>query len=365
MKVLLFPLSLIYSLVIRLRNYLYDCGLLKSVEFDVPVISVGNITVGGTGKTPHVEYLISILKDDFSVAVLSRGYKRKSKGFILAGDNQGSYELGDEPAQIKSKFPEIIVAVTGNRVAGIRNILKTDPGVDVIILDDAFQHRSVTPGINILLTDFNRLMTRDYLLPMGRLREHKYNRKRADYILVTKCPSEISPLNRRLLVNEIPPASHQYLYFTTINYLEPKNIFDPETAGLTMDDILQSGYHVLLITGIAFAGPVKEYLEKQSSHIKHLGYSDHHWFSEKELNYFEEVYNSMPRGNRCIITTEKDAARLKEITNIAQRFDNNVFYLPIVISFLNDDMDEFNHFIVDYVRKNKPNRILSQGEGDR
>ncbi|MCD4769022.1 MAG: tetraacyldisaccharide 4'-kinase, partial [Bacteroidales bacterium] len=340
-------------------------GLLKSVEFDVPVISVGNITVGGTGKTPHVEYLISILKDDFRVAVLSRGYKRKSKGFILAGDNSGSLELGDEPAQIKSKFPEIIVAVSSNRVYGIRSILKTHPGIDVIILDDAFQHRSVTPGINILLTDFNRLMTRDYLLPMGRLREHKYNRRRADYIIVTKSPSQISPLDRRLIVNEIPPASHQYLYFTTINYLEPKNIFNPEAVRLTMDNILNEGYHVLLVTGIAFARPVKEHLNKFSSHIKHLSYNDHHWFGEKDLDLFEEVYNSMPRENRCIITTEKDAARLKEITNIAQRFDNNVFYLPIVISFLNDDTDAFNHFIVDYVRKNKPNRILSQEEGDR
>ena len=363
-KILLFPLSLIYGIVTGVRNYLFDNGLLPSADTGIPVISVGNITVGGTGKTPHVEYLASILERQFNIAVLSRGYKRKTSGFILAEENSPASVIGDEPAQVKNKFPSITVAVDENRRNGINRIRELVPETDVIILDDAFQHRWIKAGLSIVVTDYNRLFTRDHLLPYGRLREHRDNIRRADLILVTKTPLDISPIDRRLIVREIAPQDNQNLYFTGIDYLDPVNIHTGETAGVTIEEIGAMGSHILLITGIARPEPLKGYLEKYCDHIEHISFGDHHNFTTADIDLMRKKYLELPPENRCIITTEKDSTRLKETGTLRSLFDDNFYYLPISIKFLNNDKEEFDNHIIQYVRKDKANRSISRVERD-
>ena len=224
-NILLYPLSLIYGAITSFRNFLYNSSVLKSVEFDIPVICVGNITVGGTGKTPHCEYIINLLHCEFRVAFLSRGYKRKSKGFVIAEDHMNASDIGDEAFQIFRKFPGITVAVDSDRTRGIRLILEKNPKTQVIILDDGFQHRKVTPGFTVLLTDYSRLMIHDHMLPYGDLRESASNMSRADIILITKAPPDITPIQRRIIVKDMNKAPWQNLYFTSVVQLEPQPVF--------------------------------------------------------------------------------------------------------------------------------------------
>lgn len=359
LRILLYPLSLIYGMVIWIRNYLFDHGFLESEEFRVPVICVGNITVGGTGKTPHIEYLIELLSGQFRIAVLSRGYKRGTKGFLIAGNESSFMEIGDEPRQMKTKYPDIIVAVDESRRRGIRTLIDQYPDIDLILLDDAFQHRWVNPGLSILLTDFGRLITRDHLLPYGRLREQGNNRRRADIIIVSKSPADLLPIDRRIIVREISPETHQNLYFTSISYSEPRNIHSEVAAGLSMDTIRENKTQVLLVTGIANAAPLKSHIEKFAGHVVHLNFSDHHHYTPDDLNRIKECYDNLQYDNRCILTTEKDSTRFREMKDLPSLFDDNFYYLPIRTGFLNDDQDEFNNLIIQYVRKNKHNRIVS------
>jgi tetraacyldisaccharide 4'-kinase len=338
---------------------MFDLGLLRSFDPKLPVISVGNISLGGTGKTPHVEYLAALLKNEFTVSVLSRGYKRKSRDFGYVLPESLISDTGDEPLQIKSKFPDIIVAVDRNRINGINTIVSDTPTTDVILLDDGFQHRRVRPGFNILLTDFNNLMTRDKLMPYGRLREHVLNKRRADIILVTKCPSELNAMNRRLIVKEINPLTNQHLYFTAYKYLDPVNLVNKEFPGVRLISIKENETHVLLVTGIASPDPLIKYLEEFSSKIIHIRFPDHHNFNNQDISKIREKYYDLPEDNRCLITTEKDAMRLKEIPDIDDILDKNLYYIPIEICFLNEDEIEFNNFVVNYVRKNKSNNKLS------
>jgi tetraacyldisaccharide 4'-kinase len=365
-SILLYPLSLLYGLATGFRNFLYNLEILKSDEFPIPVICVGNITVGGTGKTPHTEYLARLLGKEFKVAILSRGYKRKSRGFMFAEQGSTAADIGDEPLQMFMKFPEMTVAVDGNRVRGVKKILEERPETNVIILDDGFQHRRITPGYSILLSDFDRLMIRDHLLPYGNLRESLSNMSRADIILITKSPENISPIQRRILVREVDKRPYQNLYFTSLTYKNPVNVFNgslPETDILAQEGIDKRG--IILVTGIANPQQFHEYLDKKCSEIIHLKYEDHHSFTQTDIDKITEAWSSLKSSVKYVITTEKDAVRLREFTNIAEKIRLVTFFITVGIDFLNDDRDEFDNLIIDYVRKNKRNNRFSQEQGSR
>jgi tetraacyldisaccharide 4'-kinase len=359
-NILLYPLSLIFGVITAIRNILYNAGILHSVEFHFPVICVGNITVGGTGKTPHTEYLAELLRKNFKVATLSRGYKRKTSDFRIATEGSLVSEIGDEPLQIFTKFPDIIVAVDRNRVNGINSILQAYPETEVVILDDAFQHRRITPGFSILLSDFERPMTKDHLLPYGNLREYKENMRRADIILITKSPMDLSAIQRRLIVKEIDKAPYQNLYFTSINYQTPVPVFSLKPSGevLPVPNELQ-GCSIVLVTGIANPIPLKEHLQQSAGEIIHLSFPDHHNFTETDISNISTAFENIESSVKYLFTTEKDAVRLREFTNIAEIIKQAFYYIPVGIQFLNEDKDEFDNLIIDYVRKNIRNNRIS------
>lgn len=361
-NIFLYPVSLIYGLITGIRNFLYNTGILPSVEFHLPVICVGNITVGGTGKTPHAEYLIGLLRENFKVATLSRGYKRKTRDFRIASSSSFVSDIGDEPMQIFRKFPDVLVTVDINRVHGVNKILEGNPETEVIILDDGFQHRRITPGFSILLSDFERLIVRDHMMPYGNLRESIGNKRRADIILITKSPENISPIQRRLILKEVNISPYQNLYFTSFIYKAPLPVFDNKDPEETQLDFSQcEGCGIVLITGIANPLPLKEYLQKTAGEIIHLSFPDHYNFNEKDIISISSAYMDLKSPVKYLITTEKDAVRLREFTNIAEPIRSAFFYIPVGIHFLNDDKDEFDNLIVDYVRKNKPNDRVSEG----
>jgi tetraacyldisaccharide 4'-kinase len=356
----LYPCSLIYGMITGFRNFLYDTGILPSHEFHIPVICVGNITVGGTGKTPHTEYLVELLRGKFRVAILSRGYKRISNGFQVATATSSVKDIGDEPLQIYRKFPDILVAVDRNRVNGVQTILKEYPETEVIILDDGFQHRSLTPGLSILLSDFNRPVDKDHLVPYGNLRENKKNIKRADVILITKSPGNISPINQRIILKNIEKAPYQDLFFTTISYKDPLPVFENNTsAKFHIEDSTPEKRGAVLITGIAVPEPFRKYLDKYFGEIIHLNFTDHHHFSENDLEKIVTAWNGLKSPYKVAITTEKDAVRLREFTNIAESVKMAFYYIPVGVSFLNEGKHDFDNLIFDYVRKNKRNNRVS------
>ena len=353
------PLSFLYKIAIGLRNKLFDWKLLPSEEFELPVISVGNLTVGGTGKTPHTEYLIGLLHNKFKVALLSRGYKRKSSGFLLATDASTPHDIGDEPYQTRHKYPDIHVAVDADRRHGIRKLCTAPASQDteVILLDDAFQHRYVMPGINIVLMDYNRPIYEDALLPAGRLREPASSLHRAQVILVTKCPQDIKPIDFRIVAKHLELRPYQRLYFTTFVYGNLR-AFAPtgETRELST---LTAGTHIVLVTGIASAAPLVDKLHEYTGHITHLEYGDHHNFTRSELKHIEQTYDAIDATDKLIITTEKDAARLCGCT-LTDTLTHNTYVLPIEVEFLQEQQEKFNHYIIDYVSKNSRNRIVHQ-----
>ena len=360
-NILLYPISLIYGFITGFRNFLYNYGILSTTVFPVPVICVGNITVGGTGKTPHTEYLVELLEKNFRVATLSRGYKRKTSDFRLATLSSFVSEIGDEPMQILRKFPDTLVAVDRKRVNGVRKILEISPETDVIILDDAFQHRSITPGFSILLSDYERPLIYDHMLPYGNLREHKSNMRRADVILITKCPENLSAIQRRLFVKEIGKAPYQNLYFTSILYKAPLPVFDmAEKAVINIDLEKCASSYALLLTGIANPKPLREYLQKYFGGITELSYPDHYSFKENDISEIIAAFNELPSSSRFIITTEKDAVRLREFTKMNENIKSALFYIPVGITFLNDDKAEFDKLIIEYVRKSKHNIGISK-----
>jgi tetraacyldisaccharide 4'-kinase len=351
-RFLLYPFSLIYGLIVHIRNLLFDIGLLKSYHFNLPVISVGNITVGGTGKTPHVEYLVKLLQQEFKVSVLSRGYKRKTKGFVLATIDSVSSEIGDEPAQIKKKYPEIAVAVDEKRVDGIKKLEELK--IDLVLLDDAFQHRYVKPGLSILLIDYFRRIENDYLLPYGNLRESPSGIHRADIILVTKTPLELKPIDRRIIFEQLKPAPFQDLYFTGFDYGNFTPVFDAKSS--VIKDFISNHqiYTILLITGIASAKPLIENLKSYTKDIQHLNFADHSEYNKSKLDKIGKHFSDIDNDKKIIITTEKDAIKIRETGITNKHLLDNMFYIPIEVRFL-DKEDEFNQQIIDYVRKNKRN----------
>ena len=357
----LLPFSWIYGSIVRFRNWLFDMGLKKSKSFSIPIISVGNITVGGSGKTPHVEYLIRLLHDKAKIAVLSRGYKRKSHGYVLANESTTMPEIGDEPFQMHEKFSDIYVAVDAKRARGIENLQNDEAtkDVDVVLLDDAFQHRYVKPGINILLVDYHRLIIYDKMLPAGRLREPLSGKNRADIVIITKCPKDLKPMEFRVLTKAMDLYPFQKLYFTCIDYDTPKGVFEENQIEL---DKLQD-YHVLLLTGIASPKQMEHDLKPMTKDITNLSFGDHHSFKGKDIDRINDTFESMPEP-RIIITTEKDAVRLRETEGLYEKVKSNMYELPIKVSFMLDQQDNFNEKIISYVRKNSRNSILAKRKDD-
>lgn len=357
----LLPFSWIYGSIVRFRNWLFDMGLKKSKSFSIPIISVGNITVGGSGKTPHVEYLIRLLHDKAKIAVLSRGYKRKIHGYVLAEESTTMPEIGDEPFQMHQKFSDIYVAVDAKRARGIENLQNDEAtkDVDVVLLDDAFQHRYVKPGINILLVDYHRLIIYDKMLPAGRLREPLSGKNRADIVIITKCPKDLKPMEFRVLTKAMDLYPFQKLYFTSIDYDTPKGVFEEKQIEL---DKLQD-YHVLLLTGIASPKQMEHDLKPMTKDITNLSFGDHHSFKGKDIDRINDAFESMPEP-RIIITTEKDAVRLRETEGLYEKVKSNMYELPIKVSFMLDQQDNFNEKIISYVRKNSRNSILAKRKDD-
>ena len=341
-------------------------GVLKSRSFKTPVISVGNITVGGTGKTPHVEYLIRLLKNQVNVAVLSRGYKRKSHGFILSDKDTPMHMIGDEPYQIKQKFPDITVAVDKKRTRGIANLTEdvNGPNVDVILLDDAFQHRYVKPGINILLVDYHRLIIYDRLLPAGRLREPIRAKDRADIVIVTKCPKDLKPMEYRVITKAMRLYPYQQLFFSTHEYDAPKPVFE-ELANLEKFDSLDSlsGRNIMLLTGIASPEQLMHDLQEMKSQIIPLTFGDHHNFTKKDVANINDTFASMSEP-KVILTTEKDATRLMVADGLSDEVKSHLYVLPLRIVIMLNQEEEFNKKILGYVYKNSRNSILAKRKDD-
>ena len=363
----LLPLSWLYGLGVKFRNMLFDMDILKSKSYSVPIISVGNITVGGTGKTPHVEYLIRLLKDQFNVAMLSRGYKRKSSGYVLATTETPMKMIGDEPYQIKQKYPKVTVAVDGKRTRGIEHLTNDDETkeTDVILLDDAFQHRYVKPGVNILLVDYHRSIIFDKLIPTGRLREPLKGKDRADIVIVTKCPKDLKPMEFRVLTKQMNLYPYQQLYFTTLDYRQLKKVFPTTPSNQTIPSHLEdlTDYHVLLLTGIASPKQIYYDVKPHAKDIKTLAYGDHHAFKQKDIHHINETFASMP-SPKVIITTEKDMVRLETVEGLSDEVRNNLLVLSVRIIFMLEGEATFNENIIGYVRKNSRNSILAKGKDD-
>ena len=363
------PLSWLYRLIVNLRNKLFDWNILPSEAFDVPIITVGNIVVGGTGKTPHAEYIIDLLKKEQKVAFLSRGYKRKTHGYHLADSASTVSELGDEPCQVWRHHPDIHVAVDANRRRGIHRLCDDAATADtsVVVLDDAYQHRYVEPGISILLCDCNRMPYDDHMLPVGRLREPFHSRHRAHIVIVTKCPAEMRPIDYRILSKHLALRPYQRLFFSTYDYGDiypldglPTTTFrstEEEEGADTDVTPARQEQHVLLVCGIASPAPLIEELQRRYTHVTSLTYPDHHTFTKRDIQHIAEAYDALPEGRRLLITTEKDAPRLHDLP---ESLRTATYVLPLRIRFLQGQQESFDNYIINYVRKNPRNSIVHQ-----
>lgn len=353
LRFLLYPFSLLFGIITFVRNKLFDWNILASRSFDVPTISIGNITAGGTGKTPHVEYLVHLLKSNYKIGILSRGYRRKTKGFYLADDTTDATIIGDEPMQFYQQFKDeqVYIAVDEKRYRGGRKLLEKYPDLDVIILDDAFQHRWVKPGLSILLSEFFNPYHKDYLLPTGHLRELRSGDKRADIILVSKSGRVLSPITRRRFEEEIKPASHQSLFFSYVDYEKPRPL-----PGLSEKPQWGKTYAILMVSGIANPYPLETKIACECTELHKLKYADHHKFTPKDAETIKHTFEEIVSINKIIITTEKDAMRLSspEILKILK--DLPIFYWPIRVDLHDEDREAFNRKIETYVRSHSRNR---------
>jgi tetraacyldisaccharide 4'-kinase len=340
-RILLFPFSLLYAVGVWVRNFLFDKNILSSSSFNLPVICVGNLTAGGTGKSPLIEKLISFLKDNHKVAVLSRGYKRKTSGYALAHANTTALEIGDEPFLFYKKFPEVTVAVGEERIVAIPQLLHDRPETQVILLDDAFQHRSVLAGLNLVLTDYNNLYTRDWYLPTGDLRDERKSARRADILIVTKCKPDMTEDECREVVEELDPLTQQHVFFSTIRYGLPYHIINNNT--IRIDDSLE----VLLVSGIADPTPLKRYLLEHSSTYYEMLYNDHHIFTIDDWKDMLKRFNNIQHPDKIILTTEKDAVRLMKFNNELR--DMPVYVMPISVQFLFNGESRFQDLISKFI----------------
>lgn len=350
-KIFFYPLAGLYGLIIGIRNLLYDKKFLHAQSFQIPLINVGNLSVGGTGKTPHIEYLIRLLQEKYHLATLSRGYKRKTKGFILADENSSAKEIGDEPYLFHVKYPHVSVAVGEERIFAIPEILHQREHIDVILLDDAFQHRSVKPGLNILLTDYHNLFVDDHLLPIGSLRDAKSSYQRADIIIITKCPSNY---NKKEIEQKIPLLSHQRLLFSSLQY-HPPYLLSNSNMRKNISELKQ----IELITGIANNESMIEYLKKHTTDITVLKYSDHYYFAESDIDNWHAIYVKKPET--FFLTTEKDATKLIPYLDKIKSLNLPIYILPIEITFDAGDKVKFDDYVFKYIKwEREKNGIFDQ-----
>lgn len=353
-RFLLAPFALIYGVVVWLRNRLYDSGFSSSVEFSLPVICVGNLSVGGTGKTPHVEYLLRLLQYRYRVATMSRGYKRATQGFQLADRQSNALRIGDEPMQYHLRFPEVAVSVAEERMTGIPLLLQRRPDIEVVILDDAYQHRSVKAGHNILITDFNRPFYKDFILPYGQLREGRGAYKRAHAIIVSKCPPELTQVQAGEIEAQIKPLAHQKLYFTTIHYGQAY-------ALLTHEPVNIRAKNILLVCCIAKPAPLVAHLEAQAAEVHVLSYRDHHYFVSSDLEEIRQTFEAWEVPDKVIVTTEKDATRLLLHHERLREAAWPIAVLPIEVRFLFGAGDRFNaqvHRYIDSLKENDESDVV-------
>ncbi|MCD8269407.1 MAG: tetraacyldisaccharide 4'-kinase [Parabacteroides sp.] len=334
---LLAPLSFLYGIEVRLCNQLFDWKILPSESYPVPIISIGNLAVGGTGKTPHTEYIIRLLKSKYKVAVLSRGYKRKTSGFILADKRSTSLDIGDEPYQMKRKFPDILVAVDADRRQGISKLLALPEGQrpEIILLDDAFQHRYVTPSLSIVLTDYHRLFYNDKLLPVGQLREPICGIRRSDMVIVTKCEEDMKPIEYRIIEENMKLLAHQSIHFTHIAYGEIEPVFASKAKPLSRNNI-QKEDDLLALSGITSPNGFIKEARKLSNKVVPLTFPDHHAFNKSDIRRIKNIFDNMASSGKRILTTEKDASRLFDNPHIPEEWKMCMYYLPITIEFCLD-----------------------------
>jgi len=345
----LFPISILYGIVVALRNLLYDKKVIRSVEFNIPIICVGNISVGGTGKSPMVMYLAELLKKKYQIATLSRGYKRRTSGYILANEEFTANELGDEPMQFYLHHPDVAVAVGEKRIEAIPQLLYDRPDTKLIILDDAFQHREIHSGLNIILTNYSNLYTRDFLLPTGDLRDQLSSLPRAEVIIVTKCPPDLSEHEKFLIIKELNPSDNQKVFFTAIRYDTPYHIITQQKFQLNCE------LEVLLVCGIANPEPLTNYIHEKTKTYDALFFKDHHIYSIDDFNAIIERFDFLSEAKKIVITTEKDAVRLMKFKELLTNVP--LYVLPISIFFLFDQEKEFRKLVEQYPHDfyNSPN----------
>jgi tetraacyldisaccharide 4'-kinase len=352
---LLLPFSLLYGLAVRVRNLLFDQGIVKSRTIPIASIGVGNLSAGGTGKTPHVEYLIRLLKDEFRIVTLSRGYGRETSGFILASGTANSTMIGDEPMQYFTKFPDIRVAVDEDRSHAVDELLNIDPTTEVILLDDNFQHRKVKAGLQVLLINFEDLEKNDLLLPAGNLREPSSSTKRADIVIVSKTPNILVPIERKRILGMLNTGKDQPVFFSFYRYGEFQRLH-PRPEGMMMGAgyYLEKRFTILLVTGIANPSGLIEYLRRHTDKLEVISYPDHHQYTAKDIEKIKQDFDQIVNPSKIIVTTEKDAMRLRQpdIDGLTRQLP--FFYIPIEVAF-HQDKNNFDQSILNYVRKSKNN----------
>ncbi len=352
-RVLLLPFSLIYGVLVIIRNFLYDKKIFHTASFNLPIICVGNLVMGGTGKSPMVEYLIELLHGRFQIATISRGYKRKTKGYALANENTTALEIGDEPMQFHTKYPDLAVAVGEERLVAIPQLLHDKPDTQAIILDDAFQHRTIKAGLNILLTVYDDLFVNDFFLPTGDLRDQKSSAKRAEIIVVTKCPEQLNKVEKEKVHRQLKQYRESKIFFTTIEYQTPYHIITKEKRGLSEND------EILLVYGIANPQPLKDYISDNSAEYEEMSYNDHHIFSIDDLKDINRKFEKIQSSNKLILTTEKDAVRFLKFKNELSNIP--LYVLPVKHRFLFNETDIFDRAVVHFIEEFKK-EITEQDE---
>lgn len=339
-KMILTPCSYIFRAIVWARNCMFNMGILKQREFDVPVVVVGNLAVGGTGKTPHTEYIVSRLCMRYKMAVLSRGYKRKTRGFVRATSSLSSYDLGDEPYQIYRKYGSCVeVAVCEKRVRGIENLMEINPDINLFVLDDAFQHRYVKPRVAVVLTDYKKLPCDDKMLPLGELREPAQALTRADIVVVTKCPADMKPIDVNVVKKKLNLAKWQKVFFSTYKYKELAPVFKGEEAYLPDLNWLNKNDTILVVTGIANPVPMVKYLKQYHAKVKVIHFSDHHDYSREDFSFIVKTFEGLAGDRKFIVTTEKDAVRMLNNPYLPHVMRKQLFYLPIEVEFLSSEED--------------------------
>lgn len=337
-RILLFPFALVYGCIIMIRNYLYDKQIFKSVKFNLPIIDIGNLSVGGTGKSPMVVFLIKHLQNKYKIAILSRGYRRKTKGYLLATPNRTALDIGDEPLMFYNQFPDVSVAVGEERVLAVPQLLQDRPNTQVIILDDAFQHRAIVPSFHILLTDYKNLYINDFFLPTGDLRDEKKSIHRANVVVVSKCPNDLTINQAKQIESELKLKNSIPIFFSCIEYALPKHLFN--NGEITLNDSLE----VLLVTGIANPKPIEKLLEDKVKLYEKIHYNDHHVFDVDDVKNIEKQFNHLQDKNKIILTTQKDAMRLLKFGNAIEHLP--IYILPIEIKFLFDKQNQLLDMVI-------------------